>query len=574
MTTIKLVADDQSLEVAQNPVITSGEENTVVLHVDFSSDWNGFGKTAVFFTERNKTTLYEKVMTSGECIVPSEVMVNEGTFLVGVRGVNSSNKQVKTTSLVKYKISQGTPAVVEFGPTPDVYEQLLGAYGLLNSKVDNLATLPEGSTTGDAELIDIRVKADGTTATSAGNAVREQVSELKSDIDELTDITIGSYQKIDNELYTIVGLLQGDTGNVDTQYANYRSTDFIEIPKLAIGFYGRGILYQYCSCFIIYNENREVINWFHGDYDIDLSDPFLSGAKYFRASIDTNSLSDHYCYIRYTKNNVVGLIEKINKIPNTYIVDKDGNGTHNSLSACILEACEKENSIVYVNKGTYNIYDEFTEIYGQTFWDNPYPNEGLILKNRVHLIFSPDSEIVFNYDGSNEWVRKNFSPFNSGIYGFTMENANIICTNARYCVHDERWQNTDFYQNNYINCYMKMTNNYNEGYGQCIGGGLGLNGVISIENSVFENTNTEFDKLVTFHNSPLENAKSSISVKNSYFKNKGTYTTQYYGASTKVTTSKLCNNSFGKAPYIRQESESYSNVNVEIVMWNNEVRTN
>lgn len=64
----------------------------------------------------------------------------------------------------------------------------------LEGRMDTFTRLSEGSTTGDAELQDIRVGANGVTYNNAGDAVRGQYSQLKEDLDELEYKTIKIYK--------------------------------------------------------------------------------------------------------------------------------------------------------------------------------------------------------------------------------------------------------------------------------------------------------------------------------------------------------------------------------------------
>lgn len=75
----------------------------------------------------------------------------------------------------------------------------VGAVDLVaRQRIDNLAKLPEGSTTGDAELVDIRVGFDGKKYTSAGEAVRTQAKQIN-------EIAKKSYEDTQN----IGGIFEG-----------------------------------------------------------------------------------------------------------------------------------------------------------------------------------------------------------------------------------------------------------------------------------------------------------------------------------------------------------------------------
>ena len=58
-------------------------------------------------------------------------------------------------------------------PEPDVYQQILSQYSMMSARVNNLASLEEGSTTGDAELIDGRLDHTGHVYPNIGSHIRK-----------------------------------------------------------------------------------------------------------------------------------------------------------------------------------------------------------------------------------------------------------------------------------------------------------------------------------------------------------------------------------------------------------------
>ena len=72
--------------------------------------------------------------------------------------------------------------VVDETDIDTVKKELQSEIAVERVRITNLASLAEGSTTGDAELYDIRVGCDGTVYPSAGVAVREQIAQTQATI--------------------------------------------------------------------------------------------------------------------------------------------------------------------------------------------------------------------------------------------------------------------------------------------------------------------------------------------------------------------------------------------------------
>ena len=190
MSELSIKCINHVLTLVNTPDISSGNVNYDTVVFDFCVNWTGYTKTAVFY--RNEDEVYYQLLdSSNRCVIPKEVLQSKGRIKIGVFGV-SGNKTI-TSNVLTYSVMEGaiTEDIKPSDPTPDIYAQILevavgnsqevlDALEITNARIDNLATLEEGSTTGDAELMDIRVGANGVTYPNAGSAVRGQYNDLKS----------------------------------------------------------------------------------------------------------------------------------------------------------------------------------------------------------------------------------------------------------------------------------------------------------------------------------------------------------------------------------------------------------
>jgi len=172
--TFILYADKNKLIVRKRGPLTSGSAGVYAVRFEFSPDWEGLSRTAVFQADGEPARML--LDKSGACGIPREVLVKPGVRLkAGVYGVQGGEIVLPTIWADLGEILRGVamPDGGTYPPTPELWEQALNGKGdALEYDGLNLSLLA-----GDKKLSTVQI-AGGEGGVPAGGAAGQVLSKV------------------------------------------------------------------------------------------------------------------------------------------------------------------------------------------------------------------------------------------------------------------------------------------------------------------------------------------------------------------------------------------------------------
>lgn len=197
---------------------------------------------------------------------PSKGFFDEGPNSLQIRITCNSKDLVSFEIAVRCQRSIINDNATETEDNPSLTTQLLSEVGVLSARLDEALSIPEGGTTADAALNDIKVGYDGTVYDTPGNAVREQVEEAHERIDANSIISTAQGETIlvtDSAKVPPENIkLFGKTTQVSTE-----GNQLLSIPDKVENRNGLTFDVKNGVCTIKGTTTADTLCWFLGGYD-------------------------------------------------------------------------------------------------------------------------------------------------------------------------------------------------------------------------------------------------------------------------------------------------------------------
>ncbi len=260
---------------------------------------------------------------------------------------------------------------------------------VLEGRMDAFTQLAEGSTTGDAELMDIRVAVDGEVYPTAGDAVRAQVNAI-GEFEFSTNILNQDGTEITGKY------LNPNSGAVNSNAAYFYIDEYFPIEADTIYTPSQtnkttGVQVVGIQTFLIFYDAQK--NYISGLENQNAFFTTPNNAAYFRWSASLTQKATYnfqiekgmtlHPYVPYFKNFVVK-----HPLSRLIIVDANGNGDYTTVTSAVERALTGD--LIFVRNGIYD--NEEVAAWGKTLSIIGESKNGVVIQNGLNTYSRPPME--------------------------------------------------------------------------------------------------------------------------------------------------------------------------------------